>query len=255
MCLNDTYPFCQQPLSSNCHSICFSKPVLWAATPGWRFSPLIRIVTVYPKICSVIVIGISTTSSRRCDQPPAVRAAPDCILPSSAHSVKKPALPYESALSDASRKRGLRFDPRPDPRTEKPGRKQRRKAYLRVRKSCGKPALFSQNPSEGCPIESSHAGGHWFESSSLHQTLGILMISRVFSFIKKMIVFCFTVLSLYFLSKLIVFYRNEKETLSRLFFHYLSCTFLPLMWSMLMRNIWTALPEAATSSSTIFSVG
>ena len=101
----------------------------------------------------------------------------------------------------------------------------------------------------------SHAGGHWFESSSLHQTLGILMISRVFSFIKKMIVFCFTVLSLYFLSKLIVFYRNEKETLSRLFFHYLSCTFLPLMWSMLMRNIWTALPEAATSSSTIFSVG
>ena len=55
----------------------------------WRFSPLIRIVTVYPKICSVIVIGISTTSSRRCDQPPAVRAAPDRILPSSAYSVKK----------------------------------------------------------------------------------------------------------------------------------------------------------------------
>lgn len=34
MCLNDTYPFCQQPLSGNCHSICFSKPVLWTATPG-----------------------------------------------------------------------------------------------------------------------------------------------------------------------------------------------------------------------------
>ena len=33
MCLNDTYPFCQQPLSGNCHNICFSKPVLWAATP------------------------------------------------------------------------------------------------------------------------------------------------------------------------------------------------------------------------------
>ena len=33
MCLNDTYPFCQQPLSDNCHSICFSKPVLWTATP------------------------------------------------------------------------------------------------------------------------------------------------------------------------------------------------------------------------------
>ena len=98
MCLNDTYPFCQQPLSSNCHSICFSKPVLWAATPGWRFSPLIRIVTVYPKICSVIVIGISPTSSRRCDQPPAVRAAPDCILPSSAYSVKKTALLHENPL-------------------------------------------------------------------------------------------------------------------------------------------------------------
>lgn len=34
MCLNGTYPFCQQPLSGNCHSICFSKPVLWTATPG-----------------------------------------------------------------------------------------------------------------------------------------------------------------------------------------------------------------------------
>lgn len=37
MCLNDTYPFCQQPLSDNCHSICFSKPVLWAATPAAIF--------------------------------------------------------------------------------------------------------------------------------------------------------------------------------------------------------------------------
>ena len=35
MCLNDTYPFCQQPLSGNCHSICFSKPVLWTAT-SWE---------------------------------------------------------------------------------------------------------------------------------------------------------------------------------------------------------------------------
>ena len=104
----------------------------------WRFSPLIRIVTVYPKICSVIVIGISTTSSRRCDQPPAVRAAPDRILPSSAYSVKKPAFPYESALPDANRKRGSRFDPRRDPRTEKPGRKQRRKVYPRVMEFFGK---------------------------------------------------------------------------------------------------------------------
>lgn len=38
MCLNDTYPFCQQPLSGNCHSICFSKPVLWTATPKRCFS-------------------------------------------------------------------------------------------------------------------------------------------------------------------------------------------------------------------------
>lgn len=37
MCLNDTYPFCQQPLSGNCHSICFSKPVLWTATPSGAF--------------------------------------------------------------------------------------------------------------------------------------------------------------------------------------------------------------------------
>ena len=130
----------------------------------WRFSPLIRIVTVYPKICSVIVIGISTTSSRRCDQPPAVRAAPDRILPSSACSVKKVALLYESAtllyegiLPAANRKRGSRFDPRRDPRAEKTGRKQRNKAYLRVWKSRGKPALFPRNPAEGGPIESSHA--------------------------------------------------------------------------------------------------
>ena len=123
----------------------------------WRFSPLIRIVTVYPTICSVIVIGISTTSSRRCDQPPAVRAAPDCILPSSAYSVKKPALLYESALPGAIKKRGSCFDPRRDPRTEKPGRKQRNKAHLRGIKPCDKPALFSRNPAEGVPIESSHA--------------------------------------------------------------------------------------------------
>ena len=154
MCLNDTYPFCQQPLSSNCHSICFSKPVLWAATPGWRFSPLIRIVTVYPKICSVSVIGISTTSSRRCDQPPAVRAAPDCILPSSAYILS---MLHESALPGANRKRGSRFDPRRDPRTEKTGRKRRNGEYLRARKSRGKPTLFSQNSAEGIPIESSHA--------------------------------------------------------------------------------------------------
>ena len=52
---------------------------------------------------------------------------------------------------------GPRFDPRRDPRTEKPGRKQWNREYLRVRKSCGKPALFSQNSAEGIPIESSHA--------------------------------------------------------------------------------------------------
>ena len=75
----------------------------------WRFSPLIRIVTVYPKICSVIVIGISTTSSRRCDQPPAVRAAPNRILPSSAYSVKKPALLHESALAHSKQKTGIAF--------------------------------------------------------------------------------------------------------------------------------------------------
>ena len=34
MCLNGTYPFCQQPLSGNCHIICFVKPVLWTAACG-----------------------------------------------------------------------------------------------------------------------------------------------------------------------------------------------------------------------------
>ena len=50
------------------------------------------------------------------------------------------ALLYESALPDANRKRGLRFDPRPDPRAEKTGRKQRNGAHLRVMRFCGKPA-------------------------------------------------------------------------------------------------------------------
>ena len=31
-------------------------------------------------------------------------------------------------------------------------------------------------------IVSSHAGGHWFESSSLHQNLGNACVSKVFSF-------------------------------------------------------------------------
>lgn len=52
---------------------------------------------------------------------------------------------------------GRRFDPRRDPRTEKTGRKQWNKAYLRMRRSRGKAALFSQNPAEDAPIESSTA--------------------------------------------------------------------------------------------------
>ena len=34
-------PFCQQPLSGNCHIICFVKPVLWTATRG---RPVVRSV-------------------------------------------------------------------------------------------------------------------------------------------------------------------------------------------------------------------
>ena len=52
---------------------------------------------------------------------------------------------------------GERFDPRRDPRTEKPGRKQWNGEYLRVMKTRDNPALFSQNPAEDGPIESSHA--------------------------------------------------------------------------------------------------
>jgi len=39
------------------------------------------------------------------------------------------------------------------------GWKQWNKAYLRVMEFCGKPALFSQNPAEDGPIESSTAKG------------------------------------------------------------------------------------------------
>ena len=33
--------------------------------PGWRFLPFIRIVTVYPKICNVMVIGILSPPSKK----------------------------------------------------------------------------------------------------------------------------------------------------------------------------------------------
>ena len=53
MCLNDTYPFCQQPLSGNCHSICFSKPVLWTATTCgkavWK-DALLLLLTFFQKL-------------------------------------------------------------------------------------------------------------------------------------------------------------------------------------------------------------
>lgn len=54
-------------------------------------------------------------------------------------------------------RKALHFDPHYDPRAEKSGRKQWSKAHLRVRKSRGKPALFSRKPAEDVPIESSHA--------------------------------------------------------------------------------------------------
>ena len=66
---------------------------------------------------------------------------------------------YEGILPAANRKRGSRFDPHHDPRTEKPGRKQWDKAHLRVWKSRGKPALFPRKPAKGIPIESSEKSG------------------------------------------------------------------------------------------------
>ena len=49
MCLNDTYPFCQQPLPGNCHSICFSKPVLWTATSLERLFALLSLFICLPQ--------------------------------------------------------------------------------------------------------------------------------------------------------------------------------------------------------------
>ena len=54
-------------------------------------------------------------------------------------------------------KRKSSVDPRPDPRAEKTGRKQWNGEYLRVMKTRDNPALFSRNPAEDVPIESSHA--------------------------------------------------------------------------------------------------
>ena len=46
----------------------------------WRFLPFIRIVTVYPRICNVMVIGIASPPFGWCGRPPAVVAAPALIL-------------------------------------------------------------------------------------------------------------------------------------------------------------------------------
>ena len=53
---------------------------------------------------------------------------------------RNPLCCMRAPLPTANRKRGSRFDPHHDPRTEKTGRKQRNGAHLRVRRFCGKTA-------------------------------------------------------------------------------------------------------------------
>ena len=61
MCLNDTYPLCQQPLSDNCHSICFSKPVLWTAT---RRAALLILHTEISHVLRISYVQCSTGANR-----------------------------------------------------------------------------------------------------------------------------------------------------------------------------------------------
>ena len=61
MCLNDTYPLCQQPLSDNCHSICFSKPVLWTAT---RRAALLILHTEISHVLRISYVLYSTGANR-----------------------------------------------------------------------------------------------------------------------------------------------------------------------------------------------
>ena len=61
MCLNDTYPLCQQPLSDNCHSICFSKPVLWTAT---RRAALLILHTEISHVLRISYVQCSTGVNR-----------------------------------------------------------------------------------------------------------------------------------------------------------------------------------------------
>ena len=72
MCLNDTYPFCQQPLSGNCHSICFSKPVLWTATPcssffvlSWRAGSWLSLWKSFVRSIHLIRFALRTTFPSR----------------------------------------------------------------------------------------------------------------------------------------------------------------------------------------------
>ena len=48
-------------------------------------------------------------------------------------------------------------------------------------------------PVLSAPDVSSHAGGHWFESSSLHQILGNQVFPRIFLFFRKGVTSCFFV--------------------------------------------------------------
>lgn len=82
MCLNDTYPFCQQPLSGNCHSICFSKPVLWT-TITFRGVFLWSCCDLFCKrraACSPITWNTMSRIRSRVSHPPAAwRGRGPCI--------------------------------------------------------------------------------------------------------------------------------------------------------------------------------
>ena len=67
MCLNDTYPFCQQPLSGNCHSICFSKPVLWTATSRVVFRGAGNVTRTHDLLITNQLLYRLSYASKRCN--------------------------------------------------------------------------------------------------------------------------------------------------------------------------------------------
>ena len=93
--------------------------------------------------------------------------------------------------------RHRRVDPNRDPNAETTGQHRADTVDAPLRRKCAKEAESVEYPRFPALIVSSHAGGHWFESSSLHQKVPDFVRNQelfsIFRSKKFSIKFCFCV--------------------------------------------------------------